>query len=1584
MTVKVQGYPKFKAFVPATNSLAVGYQLFTYEPGTTTKKTTYQDYAKSTANTNPIILDSNGECFLVLDGLTKLVLAPDNDTDPPASPTWTFDNVGEADTSASSIGVWNKIPNGSFETDTDGDGTPDDWVFVAGTSNTMTIVETTNWHADSCLEVVIASANTAVATTTLFEVAEGSEEVFRWAMKASAANASVVARVKWYDKDEVFISNSDIYSNSSTNPTSWTDKFAKVTVPSTARYAKFELRTATSGVTVNYDNVRNFALEFNDVAMTMTGLWSFDNGITQFGSGAPADNWPSSYDVLEIGATGSVATSGANLNLSENTYFDDTDSRWEYQNTGEASRIQLAAGEVSLFVAASGTADTAVTFKEFVVESGGTVKNLAGNFLNSPDGTDITPSHELSMYLSGASDTPAIVFQNSTTGVTSSDGSLIGLDASANLVINNQETQHISFYTGGSYVGKIANGGNWVIFDSDITPNNELVIYRDGISGAPALSFQNSTTGTAASDGFLLGINANEEGVINNQENTDLLFYTNNSFVGKIYATGEWLLSDSDITPAYDLVLYDSGLAGSTLFQFLNDGTGATSGDGTYIGLDASENFNIQNQESTDIGFYTAGAFAGKIDSSLFWLIGDSDITPAYELTLYQSGVGSDTVVQLLNDGTGATSGDGTTLGLGTSEEFNIVNRESTDIAFYTASTFRGKIDAGGYWSIGDTSITPAHELTIYESGASGTPSVVFQNATTGVTSSDGSLIGLDASENFSISQQESADMIFYTASAFAGKIGSARDWLIGDADITPPDLLTLYQSSVSGSAVLQMVNGTSGITGTDGLEVGLYGSSTNALIWQQENAELQFGVNSTLAGKFEPSGEFLHTVDGTDITPSRSFIHYDATVAGEYYLQIINDGTGSTSGDGFLLGISTSEEVQLINQENTDLNFFTNNSFAGKIANSGEWLIASSDITPNHELVIYSSGVNDTPAIAFQNGTTNTTATDGSIIGLDSSSHLQINNQEAGEVYIYTNNAFTARFSSGHKLLVGDTDASPSYEFVAYDATVGSTSYIQFINDGTGALSGDGLLVGINAVEEAVINNQEATDMLFYNGGTLMGVWESNGHLAITDLDLTAQSELTLYEDGIGGSPGINFQNGTTGAVSTSQGGEITLTSAEDLQISSHSGDLILGSSSVSIRMPASGTDVLISATDITPSYDLVLYAAGSTTHSFQMINGDTNSNSGDGFLILQEATTTDVSLRQLEAADLEFYTSNTYRGGFEASGGFIVGNTSTVTPPGNDTILSYESSVSGTNGLAVQSGGTGNTTSDGLFLGLDVDENIIFNNAEANDTDFQVGGTSRFFIASDGGVVVGTSSASSNGAGTLYVTNSLECSNVTTGRSGSLFSGANSNISSDTVFLQASNASYSGSVLRLDCARTASASYYFIEARSDYDGTPDTEFSVDGAGTVSGDGASYNTPADYAEMFEWSDGNPNNEDRVGISVVLEGKKIREATDQDDPNSIIGVISGNPAVVADSCWSRWEQKYLKDDFNRYIISEEGNKQVNPHYDPNKKYKARKDRPEWDAVGLVGKLSVKQGQQIGKHWIKMEEISPTVTRYLVR
>lgn len=125
--------------------------------------------------------------------------------------------------------------------------------------------------------------------------------------------------------------------------------------------------------------------------------------------------------------------------------------------------------------------------------------------------------------------------------------------------------------------------------------------------------------------------------------------------------------------------------------------------------------------------------------------------------------------------------------------------------------------------------------------------------------------------------------------------------------------------------------------------------------------------------------------------------------------------------------------------------------------------------------------------------------------------------------------------------------------------------------------------------------------------------------------------------------------------------------------------------------------------------------------------------------------------------------------------------------------------------------------------------------------------------------------------------------------------------------------------------------------------------------------------TGADYAELFEWQDGNPDNEDRRGYFVTMDGDMIRKAEPED---FILGIISANPCVVgnSDECYSG---QFLRDEFNAYIYEETETTdpetgevsthtfyKLNPDYDPSLPYVHRDKRPEWDYVGMMGKLRV--------------------------
>ena len=198
------------------------------------------------------------------------------------------------------------------------------------------------------------------------------------------------------------------------------------------------------------------------------------------------------------------------------------------------------------------------------------------------------------------------------------------------------------------------------------------------------------------------------------------------------------------------------------------------------------------------------------------------------------------------------------------------------------------------------------------------------------------------------------------------------------------------------------------------------------------------------------------------------------------------------------------------------------------------------------------------------------------------------------------------------------------------------------------------------------------------------------------------------------------------------------------------------------------------------------------------------------------------------------------------------------------------------------------------------------------------------------------------------------------------------------NTIF-RSTNASYTSNILLLDAVRSANSAYSFLFANSG-DNT-DREFDLIGDGNGKCDGAWTGGGADYAEYFEWEDGNINNEDRRGMSVSLIDNKIKIA---EQGEAIIGVISGNPSIVGDAAWNKWSGKYLKDDFGSYILDEEGNRTLNPNYNPDEEYITREQRPEWSVVGLMGKLRIRKGQKTMPTWIKMRDVSENVEEWLIK
>ena len=163
---------------------------------------------------------------------------------------------------------------------------------------------------------------------------------------------------------------------------------------------------------------------------------------------------------------------------------------------------------------------------------------------------------------------------------------------------------HFYDFDNSAYRMTIANSGRVGIGTS--SPQQPLHLHTAS-SSAANMVFSNTTTGSGASDGFVVGLDGAERGQIFNQENTDLLFGTNNLerlridssgnvMIGATSASGKLHVEDSGELNSY--FVGNTSTSGSRII-LQNKNTTANSYTGL-LGADAG------GQTTSQILFYNA------------------------------------------------------------------------------------------------------------------------------------------------------------------------------------------------------------------------------------------------------------------------------------------------------------------------------------------------------------------------------------------------------------------------------------------------------------------------------------------------------------------------------------------------------------------------------------------------------------------------------------------------------------------------------------------------------------------------------------------------------------------------------------------------------------------------------------------------------------------------------------------------------------------------------------------------------------------------------------------------------------------
>ena len=277
----------------------------------------------------------------------------------------------------------------------------------------------------------------------------------------------------------------------------------------------------------------------------------------------------------------------------------------------------------------------------------------------------------------------------------------------------------------------------------------------------------------------------------------------------------------------------------------------------------------------------------------------------------------------------------------------------------------------------------------------------------------------------------------------------------------------------------------------------------------------------------------------------------------------------------------------------------------------------------------------------------------------------------------------------------------------------------------------------------------------------------------------------------------------------------------------------------------------------------------------------------------------------------------------------------------------------------ISIENGGTGATTASGALANLGIDT------ALNNKADKDLSNVTGTLSVSKGGTgnTVGYIRTGQKSGTTIGTKATCEGSNTTASGNYSHAEGSNTTASGNYSHAEGIGTTASGNYSHAEgngttaseqyshaegMSTTAIGSYshaagcyttsnycqtvvgrYNVEKGSTSSYTTDSGYLIVGCGTSSSAtancfrateskvyGKTYSSSgADYAEMFEWLDGNISNEDRIGKFVTLDGDKIKLATSQDD--YILGVVSGNPSVIGDSHSDQWAYMFEQD--NRFM-----------------------------------------------------------------